>query len=220
LRSQIAHEGVALHTRFVVPSASGKGDNTLYHSILVFGRQIFQTCLSAILFGEHLARKTDVTGKLVTNAERFLSICKVLADSGASCLEKLRSVEPTVADLDKYRYVDETGLEIDRLVGAVRLMCKCLLETGQTLRMFSREDLEAAASSKDNFATLEVIDRLKRSIPRQTFETATEEERTAHVLCDVVWHYTFQHFFWLKREQEQSRIGAVSQPEGTDPAPL
>lgn len=204
LRSQIAHEGKALHTRFVVPSTKGKSsEDSLYHSILVFGRQIFQACLSAILFGDHLAKRTDLGAKLFTNAERFLTICKLLSDGSVTPLERLRSARTPILDLDKYRYVSETGLEIDRLLGAVKLASQCLLNSNETLVKFRSEDLKEAVESKDNLATLDALQKLNERGPRKAFEGASEVEITGEVLFDVVWHYTFQHYFWSKREQEK-----------------
>ena len=203
LRSLIAHEGGAVHTRFVVPGPKGKNtENSLYHPILVFGRQVFQACLSAILFGEHLARRTDVGTKLFSNAERFVSVCQILSDDNQSSSERLRLIRISVMDIDRYRYVPETGLEIDRVVGAVKLACRCLLDSDETLVLFCVTDLQAIASATDNYSSLEALQRLWECRSRKSAEGISEAESTCAVLIDVVWHYTFQHYFWLKREQE------------------
>ena len=59
-----------------------QADELLYNPLLAYGRQIFQLCVGAVLFGEYLGAHTRLRDKLITNRERFELICKTLDDEG------------------------------------------------------------------------------------------------------------------------------------------
>ena len=49
-----------------------------YQSLISYGRQIFQICVGSVLFGTHLAQRSELHDKLTTNQERLERICKTL----------------------------------------------------------------------------------------------------------------------------------------------
>jgi hypothetical protein len=202
LRSQITHEGRARHTRYVIPAVAGKkGEKSYYHPILLFGRQIFQACLSAIVYGERLAQRNDLGAKLVSNAERFVAICKLLSDETQPPLDRLRESRTLIEESDEYRYVPEMGIRLELLLSAVRQVSKCLLSSADEISTFRIEDLQDCLSSKEDFATLEALDKL---IHYKTASAAPSElEASARTLFGVVWHYSFMHYFWEKKKQAQ-----------------
>lgn len=87
---------------------------------LVYGRQIFQLCAGAILFGASLADEAGFTEKFVTNEERLRFICKTLDDESLPVSDRFRAIAQPVALIDNYRFVAETGLLIRTLVEAAQ----------------------------------------------------------------------------------------------------
>jgi hypothetical protein len=203
LRSQIAHEGRARHTKYVIPAVDGKkGEKSYYHPILLFGRQIFQACLSAIVYGESLARRNDLGAKLVSNAERFVMICKLLSDDARTPQDRLREARTLIEESDTYRYVPESGLRIELLLSAVRQASSCLLSSGTELFTYGVEELQRCASSDNDWSTQEALEKLTGYRARPT--SSSELENTTRTILELVWHYTFMHYFWEKKQRDSS----------------
>lgn len=74
-RSEVAHAGRAERLRFA-PMKQKAVEGPLYQPLMVYGRQIFRLCLGTLLFGTYVAEQGGLQEKLVTNQERFQSVCK------------------------------------------------------------------------------------------------------------------------------------------------
>jgi hypothetical protein len=206
-RSRIVHEGLAEHLHFIAVDRRGlqkKTDGPMYRSLLSFGRQIFQLCLGTVLVGADLAEKAGLEEKLVTNQERFVQICKILSDEAIGACEQLKQVAPIVAAVERYRFVSESGLKIDTMIGSIRLIAKALLgcECGLTEEL--KNHLEAFIASKrtnDHFNELDALRVLDESFPDGPCTLETPYIQTVRELVKVVWGYVFIHYYWLKERQ-------------------
>ena len=56
--------------------------------------------------------------------------------------ERLERVAPLVFDMQQYRFVPESNLQIATMMNAVRLAAKTLLECGETISQVLQEQLE------------------------------------------------------------------------------
>lgn len=126
-RSQIVHEGQTQKLLFVATDSRKFAEGPTYQSLLSYGRQIFQLCLGALLVGAQLAEDAGLQEKLFTNEERLRRICKLLADEQVAARDRLTQAEPLVNTIEQYRWVSESGLKLETLIGAARLAAKTLL---------------------------------------------------------------------------------------------
>jgi hypothetical protein len=199
-RSQIVHEGDTQRLRFVPAGSKKKNESPLYQSLISYGRQIFQLCLGTLLTGTELAENAGLEDKLITNQERFQKICMVLSDESTEARERLERIMPIVAAIRQYRYVPETGLQIDAMLGATRSAAKRLLEQNEVASDELREQLErfsTAERTNNHFQELDALRGLNDIFQnRATLEMDCSQ--SVRDLVDVVWNYVFMHYFWIK----------------------
>ena len=178
-----------------------------YHSLLAYGRGIFQLCVGTLLFGAHLGARSGLRDKLVTNQERFQFICKTLDDDTLPVPDRFVAIDEAVALTSEFRFVRETGLFIDTMTGAVQRAAKYLLLCNDPVKpVFKQriEDLAAAQRSRDSFevlAALQALNDLRITEPTDPQSPPAITRR----LAEVVWHYTFMHYFWLKEQQDRGQ---------------
>ena len=202
VRSEVAHEGKTLRFRFMPTPKNKSGGSTLYQSLLTYGRQIFQLCVATLLFGDYQARNAGLPDILVTNQERFESICKILDDESLPITDRFEAVNATLALVSEFRYVQETGLSVATMIGALQRSAKKLLLYDRSLDLpFERliEDLANAKASADCYKGLAALHELN-----ELKTVATEDRSPRNItlrLAEVVWHYTFTHYFWLKEQR-------------------
>lgn len=161
-RSDVAHEGKTDRLRLMptVQRLNDKGPE--YQSLISYGRQIFQLCVGSVLFGTYLAQRSELHDKLTTNQERLEPICKILNDTSLGAADRFAAIDDIVATVDEYRYVSETGLGIDTMLGAVQAAAKNLLECGTSLDPAIKtqlSDLAAAKKSKDGYVEWPPVSR-------------------------------------------------------------
>lgn len=172
----------------------------------VYGRQIFQLCTGTLLFGAHLGERAGLRNKLVTNQERFELICKTLDNDSLTVADRFAAIDETVAVANEFRFVGETGILIKTLTGAVQRAAKNLLLCGDPLEPAFKERLEklsGAQPSHDSYealAALQAIKDWKRAEPTSPGSPEAITER----LSEIVWHYTFMHYYWLKEERDKA----------------
>ena len=204
-RSEVAHEGITERLHFMPAQQKNAPDGPAYHSLLAYGRQIFQLCVGTLLFGAHLGARAGLREKLVSNQERFQLICKTLDDKSLTIMDRFSAIGETVALTNEYRYVRETGLLIETLVGAVQRAAKNLLACGESLEPALKkrvEDLAGSQRSPDSYealAALQALNDLKIAEPANLQSAQSIVRR----LADVVWHYTFMHYYWLKERRDK-----------------
>ena len=205
VRSEIAHEGNTQSLRFMPTGRNKAAAVTLYQSLLTYGRQIFQLCVGTLLFGAHLAKQAGLADILVTNQERLESICKILDDDSLPIPERYAEIDAVVAMVSEFRYVQETGLSIDTMIGAVQRAAKWLLLSADPLDTLLKQRIDNLATVKpstDPYEALEALHALtevKGAAPQDSHSPLAITLR----LADVVSHYTFMHYFWLKEQRSK-----------------
>lgn len=180
----------------------------IYQPHLVYGRQIFQLCTGAVLFGANLSELAGVAEKFVTNEERLRFICKTLDDEKLAISDRFKAIAQIVTQIDNYRFVGETGILIATLVGAAQKAAQKLVASGATLDPLVKtkiEDLAKAARSTDSYEALEALKNLNDLRVALPMEWDSPEAITRR-LADAVWHYTYMHYFWLG-EQRKDKAG-------------
>jgi hypothetical protein len=198
-RSQIVHEGDTQSLRFV-PPGSQKNESSLYQSLISYGRQIFQLCLGTLLTGAELAEKAGLEDTLITNQERFQKICMALSDESIGVPDRLERIVPIVEAIRQYRYVPETGIQIEAMLGATRSAAKRLLEQNDFDSEELREQLERFSTTErtnDHFQELDALRRLNDAFQNKSF-VEMAFSKPVRDLVDVVWNYVFMHYFWIK----------------------
>lgn len=201
-RSNVAHEGRARQIRFVPMKSKSPANGPFYHSLLAYGRQIFQLCVGTLLFGAYLGVRAGLPEKLVTNQERFLFICKTLDDQALGLIERFAAIDDAIALIDCYRFVPETGLLIETMIGAVRQAASLLPSCADSLDPLFKQRAEALAAaprSADWYAALAALQGL--SDVKIARDNPRSPEAIMARLVEIVWHYTFMHYFWLKEQR-------------------
>ncbi len=204
VRSDVAHEGETKRLHFAPQRKKGQEDSVLYQPHLVYGRQIFQLCVGAILFGASLADDAGIAEKFVTNEERLRFICKTLDDEILPVSNRFKAIAQTVALIDNYRFVAERGLLIRTLVGAVQSAARALLISGEALDPVLKSHIEALANSLRCADSYEALDALRNLHDLKTPPPADWDspEAITRRLLDAVWHYTYMHYFWLAEQRK------------------
>lgn len=205
-RSEVAHEGRVGRLRFAPVKQKGTAEGPLYQPLITYGRQIFRLCVGTLLFGAYLAEQAGLQQKLVTNQERFQSVSKTLDDDSQTVENRFAAIAEIVLSLDEFRCVSETGLLIETIVGAVQRAAKYLLVCDNTLDPALRQRIEGLATAKkssDSFEALAALFALKE-INMVELPDPRSPHGVTQRLADVVWHYTFMHYFWLKEQRDKS----------------
>ena len=200
-RSRIVHEGRAQQLRFVATDSRKASEGPLYQSLLSYGRQVFQLCLGTLLVGAELADNAGLADTLLTNQERFQNICKVLADKTIPTSEHLERIAPLISAMRQYRYVPESNLKLETMIGAIRLAANALLEHNETVSQELKERLERLTTAKrtaDYLQELDALEALNSILHNKAVQEETLGSQAFRGLVEVVWGYVFQHYFWLK----------------------
>lgn len=206
-RSEVAHQGRTQQLR-LRPLMKKNAEGPLYQSLLAYGRQVFQLCVGSILFGAHLAQRSGLQDKLTTNQERFEQICKSLHDETLAPADRFTAIDDIVATVDEFRYVDETGLRIETMMGAVQAAAETLLICDTTLGTAVNQklsDLAAAKRSKDCYEALAALHAWHEVVATGPMEPRSPEGIMRR-LTSAIWQYTFMHYFWLKGQREKEQL--------------
>ena len=206
-RSEIVHEGRASQLRFMT-DAKRPQDAHLYQPLLSFGRQVFQLAASTLVFGARLGEATGLGEQLVTNQERFENICTVLADQNVPPADRLQRIGAQVAAIARYCFVEETNLRFETMLGAARLAAQVLLAADTGLPAPFAEllaQLANAQRSSDEYESLAAAHALHDMRRDSGVSIAVFPARGLMLqLVDVIWHYTFMTYFWLKQRRDST----------------
>lgn len=129
---------------------------------------------------------------------------QILDDTAISVRDRFAAIADIAASIDEYRFVGETGLLIETMLGAVQraatnlLLCDSSLDTTVKARI---ESLATAPKSVDSYEALAAVCALKE-LKLAEFPDPRSPHGITQRLVDVVWHYTFMHYFWVKRQRE------------------
>lgn len=213
-RSGVAHEGRTDRLRLMPTVQKRNEEGPEYQSLISYGRQIFQLCVGSVLFGTHLAQRSALQDKLTTNQERLELICKTLNDKSLVPVDRFTAIDDIVATVDEYRYVSETGLRIETMLSALQAAAKNLLECDTSLDSAVKtqlSDLAVVKGSKDGYEILVALQAWHNVMPKGPLEPRSPEG-IMRQLTEIVWHYTFMHYFWMK-EDRQNKAPAVASPQ-------
>jgi len=200
-RSEIVHEGSSQRLNFVATGSIKKSEGQQYQSLLSYGRQIFQLCLGTLLTGAELAEKSGLEEKFVTNEERFQEICRILSNNEIEIRERLESIVPIVAGIDQYKYISESSLKLETMIGAAGLAAKTLLENNEEISNELKDHLSLlinAERTTDHFKELDALRTLESAFKEKTLQTKNICRESVQNIIETVWHYVFMHYFWLK----------------------
>jgi hypothetical protein len=203
-RSQVVHEGSSQQLHFIATDSIKNSKGQQYQSLLSYGRQIFQLCLGTLLTGADLAENSRLEEKLVTNEERFQEICKLLSTNERGIRECLESIIPIVTSIDQYKYISESNLNLETMIGAASLAAKALLASNEELSHKLNEHLSQLVNAKrttDHFNELDAIRTLESTFKEKILQTESLCREVVRRLVEVVWHYVFMHYFWLEKRR-------------------
>lgn len=208
-RSIIVHTGRIEDLRFMAVDTPKKEAASVkrYRSLVADGRQVFQLSLETILYGAKMASDIRLSSKLYTNQERFEEICKILSTESLSVDHRFEAIRSNVEDASRYRFIGETGLKLETLVSASRLISDSFLEGGykspaELVTLIA--DLSTSPKDDEYFMALTAISKIHEfhTTEYEKWEKDNmyiDELKTLLVLIDVVWNYTFLHFYWISR---------------------
>ncbi|HUT30053.1 MAG TPA: hypothetical protein VMX13_09700 [Sedimentisphaerales bacterium] len=201
-RSEVVHEGSMGEVNFIATDSIKKtAEGHKYQSLLSYGRQIFQLCLGTLLTGAELAESSGLEEKFITNEERFREICTILSNNEMDTGKRLESILPIVTVIDQYKYIGESGLRLETMIGATRLAAKVLLENSDDLPNELKEDLSRLVSAErtnDHFEELDALRKLESAFKEKTLQTKNICRESVQKLVESVWGDVFMHYFWLK----------------------
>jgi len=214
-RSDVAHEGRTDRLRLMPTIAKTSDEGPEYQSLLSYGRQIFQLCVGAVLFGTHLAHRSELQDKLTTNQERLELICKTLTDDSLTPANRFTAVDDVIATVDKYRYVSESGLRMDTMFGAIQAAAKTLMgcDTIDPSIKAELSSLATAKKSKDGFEILAALEAWYKVMPKGALEP-TSPEGIMRRLTEIIWHYNFMLYYRIKEERD-NKAGASTKEAAT-----
>jgi hypothetical protein len=159
--------------------------------------------VGTLLFGAHVGERAGLREKLVTNQERFQFICTILDNESVPMADRFAAIAEVVTLIDSYRFVPETGLLLETMVGAVQRAAKGLLSCSDTLEPLLKqhfENLAAAPRSPDSYEALGALHALIDANITVVGDPRSPLAIT-HRLAKVVWDYTFMHYFWLEKQR-------------------
>jgi Apea-like HEPN len=207
-RSRVVHEGRVADRYFYAPTTKKRQVSDVFGSLMLYGRQVFQLCLSTLLVGLDLAERADLQEKFVTNNERYQKICELLQAETATPSEKLLSLVPTMRSLERYRFV-ASSVDTGPLLTAARLASAMLVACNQTLREPVAKALSACAANKredGELRRLDAIEVLDQALGNLEASTLTPEVRVVREIVHLVWMSLFQIYYWLKeRDRQQAK---------------
>lgn len=204
-RSRAVHEGHVGQVAFVPKSASSKKkEAATYQSLLAYGREVFQLCLGTVLTGASLSSHADLVSKLISNSERFETVSKILNNDSLPLAVRLEKLDPLARAIRRYRYVPDTGRAIPMVLGACVAAARVALKASSDIDEGLQSALTALAEAPRTVGHLERLDALGalvNEMKRLPDRTAAGVSYAVITLVEDAWHYSFQHYFAIKRSR-------------------
>ena len=208
-RGSIVHEGRTERLHFVATDSRNEADGPAYQSLLSFGMRIFRLCLSTLMVGADLAHQAGLEEILVTNQQRFQKICETLKDTRVPAFERLTRVEDLVEALDHYKFLAESGLQIDTMVSAVRLAVEAVVDCNESLGQSNRNSLLTritTISTNDRLKQLEAVQGMETLLVADPANASAKQVETVRKLVNVVWGYVFPQYYSLKQQRDAGKL--------------
>lgn len=214
-RSDVAHEGKTDRLRLMPTVQKLAEEGPEYQSLISYGRQIFQLCVGGLMFGSHLAQRSELHDKLTTNQERLELICKTLNDKSLDPSDRFTAIDDIVATVNEYRYINETGLSAETMLGALQAAARNLLDCDTSLDAAIKaqlSDLALAKKSKDGYEILVALETWHNVMPKGPLEPRSPAGIMRR-LTETVWLHNFMAYFRMKKERENKGGGDASPPQ-------
>ncbi len=204
-RSQVAHEGRVRDWSFYSTKPTQKGGPShRFGSVMTYGLEIFQLCLTTILTGAKLAEQSDLAERFVANSERYMQITEMLSRATGSAEAAIAAIKPLVAELDRYQFVS-SPTPLGDIIKALRAAAKAL---GQCEPQVS-EDLAAALKNfcdspkKDDFAALTTLEALEQKLRNADLGVLGPEGQCVAKLVEVGWRRLFVIYYQIKYHKDK-----------------
>lgn len=202
-RSRVAHEGRAGDRYFYSPGRN-KHPSALFGSLMLYGRQIFQLCMSALLVGVDLAENADLQEKFVTNNERFEKICNLLRAEACLPGERLLGISSTLRALERYRFIPSREISRVTLITAVTYAAETLIECKLPLPQNLADALTRCSISTrgdDELTRLGVVENLTNAFESIDLTCFAPEARIVRDLAEIAWMSLFERYYLLNQSR-------------------
>ncbi|MGY4303812.1 hypothetical protein ACVIJ6_001055 [Bradyrhizobium sp. USDA 4369] len=157
-RSRVAHEGDVRDQYFY---AGGKRQTSgIFGSLMLYGRHIFQLCVSTVLVGIDLAERAKLRERFVSNNERFQKLCDSLQSKSGTASDRLLGLAPTIRALEHYRFVGSV-IDPGPQLTTVRLASLTLAKCSDSLLEDLATALADCAASKRGDKEIQQLSRIE-----------------------------------------------------------
>lgn len=208
-RSSVAHEGHLQDPYFYIPEiAKQRKPTALFGSLMLYGRQIFQLCLSTLVVGVDLADRADLQEKFITNNERFQKICDRLKSEIGTPSERLHGIESTLRALERYRFVPSGAVSTGALISAVRYAATTLMQCAHVMSRDLSDAVEALSIEEREdreLVVLAAIEQLSTAFKDSNSSDLAPEARIVGDLVDVAWASLFSRYYWMKERSQPEK---------------
>jgi hypothetical protein len=203
-RSGVAHEGRVDQHYYVTPGPGARQTGGRFGTLLLYGRQVFRLCATALLFGMELAREHDLRERFVDNSERYAAICEALRPETGDATHRLRSIEPLIQGLAYFRFVTADAVSQGTILAAARAAAAALLESGTDLDSALTSALSAlTALTRQNgeYRQLEALQNLESVLTALPFPAPNTPQRVVYDLIEQAWGVLFRRYFDLRERR-------------------
>lgn len=204
-RSRAVHEGHVGQGAFVPKSTSSNQEGAAtYQSLLAYGREVFQLCLGTVLTGASLSSHADLVSKLISNSERFETVCKTLNDDSLPLAVRLDKLDPLARAIRRYRYVPDAGLTVPMVLGACLAAARVTLKSSSDIDEGLQSALTALAEAprtSDHLEQLDALWALVNEMKQLPDRTAAGVSYAVITLVEDAWQYSFQDYFAIKHSR-------------------
>ena len=106
--------------------------------------------------------------------------------------------------------MSETGLSIATMMGSLQAAARNLVECDTSIEPSTKtplSDLALARKSADGYEILAALETWHNVMPKGPLEPKSPQG-VMRRLTEIVWHYSFMHYFWMKKQCENKDAGA------------
>lgn len=205
-RSRAVHEGNVGEVAFITQSTLSKQKETItYQSLLAYAREVFQLCLGTVLTGASLSSRADLEAKLITNSERFATVCRTLNDDSLSLVARLKRLDSLACEIARYQYVPDSGRAKAAMLDACRAAAKIVIDSGAEIAEGLRDAIGAMANAPrtdNHLKQLEALRTLVDEIKKQKDLTKIGEVYGMITLVKTTWSYLYRDYFSIRRRAD------------------
>lgn len=207
-RSQVAHEGRVRDWWFYSESPTQKGKSLhRFGSVMTYGLEIFQLCLTTILTGAKLAEKSQLAERFIANSERYIQITQSLSQFKGSTDDAIASIKPLVDELDRYQFVS-SPTSVGDVIKALRAAAKALSQGNLQISEELTATLNGFCDSpkQDDFAALIALEALERQMRNTDQVILGPAGQVVAKLIEVGWRKLFMVYYQIRKQREAETV--------------